>query len=168
MIKRQLVKKNIFTYMRILGIKIIKNQGQPRTFQDISQIPGFSTIFQDRVHLVVVRIQQQFSPRKLSLKSLVRNNFWIIYYTRKKFGSSGERNQQDDASMFQYDTEVLCQNLTCKIKGPYPNFASNVKRIYANKLLFPLKSSKNQRFSDDFRCGGGGGGGGGGGVGVRS
>ena len=75
MIKRQLVKKNIFTYMRILGIKIIKNQGQPRTFQDISQIPGFSTIFQDRVHLVVVRIQQQFSPRKLSLKSLVRNNF---------------------------------------------------------------------------------------------
>ena len=43
-----------------------------------------------------------------------------------------------------------CCNFTHKkIKGSMLNFASNIERIYS--LLFPLRSSGNRRFFDDFR-----------------
>ena len=35
------------------------------------------------------------------------------------------------------------------LKSKYPKFASNMKQKGINKLLFPLKSSENDRFFDD-------------------
>ena len=48
--------------------------------------------------------------------------------------------------------EKLINVPSCSPKRPFLNFASNITRIERiNKLLLPLKSTENHRFTDDFR-----------------